>query len=56
MSLHLRSFTLISFDKLVENRKMLDEAKLMEELQKYDCLYGKFGRDFKDKSCAIRNT
>ena len=49
MLLYLRSFTLISFDKMAENCKMLDEAKLMEELQKYDCLHGKFGRDFKDK-------
>ena len=28
---------------------MLDKAKFMEELQKYDCLYNKFSRDFKDK-------
>ena len=28
---------------------MPDKAKFMEELQKYDCLYNKFSRDFKDK-------
>ena len=28
---------------------MLDKAKFMDELQKYDCLYNKFSRDFKDK-------
>ena len=49
----LRTLTLFKMDSNTNNEKAIDLALFMEEVQRYDCLYNKFSKEYRDKCTKI---
>jgi len=45
----MRTLTRFKMAATMSNKKSLDLALFMEEVQKYDCLYNKFSTEYRDK-------
>ena len=49
----LRSLTLFKMDANTNIEKAIDLQLFMEEVQRYDCLYNKFSKEYRDKCTKI---